>query len=302
LFKMLAGEPKDAKPPAFVPADAIKFQRWRIDGKKLWDDLRQMVSDISPQALGYVDFILNSAEAKTKEKDPDFDLQKNLFGNLGDDFITYQKAAQGSSLAAFASPPTLYLLGSPHPEQLANAVNSLLVLFGQQGAPTSRDFLGRKIYSLPLPSPGMPGAQTNSLNYVSSGGYLALTTDTAMLEEYIRSGDSPAKSLRETPGLDAAIEKVSGPGTSLFGYSNDSETMRALFNALKNDPTGMGMLAPLAMATGMPTSNFKDWVDFSLLPDFSQVSRYFSFSVYAGAATPDGLILKAFTPTPPQFR
>jgi hypothetical protein len=302
LFKMFAGEPKDFRPPAFVPADTVIFRRWRIDGKKLWDDLRQIVSDISPQALGGVDFMLNSAEAKAKEKDPDFDIQKNLFGNLGDDFIAYQKAARGDSMTALASPPTLYLLGSPHPEQLANALNSLLVLLGQQSTPTSRDFLGRKIYSLPLPSPGM-AAQTNSLNYVSSGGYLAMTTDTAMLEEYLRSGDSPAKPLRETPGLDAAIEKVSGPGISLFGYSNDSETVRQLLNALKNDSSnnGMGTLAPLAMMMGMGNANFKDWVDFSLLPDFSQVSKYFSFSVYAGAATPDGLILKAFTPTPAQF-
>jgi hypothetical protein len=302
IFKMLAGEPKECTPPAFVPADTIKFQRWRIDGKKLWDDLRQIVGNISPQGLGGVDFMLGSAEAKAKEKDPDFDLQKNLFGNLGDDFITYQKAARGSSLAALASPPTLYLLGSPHPEQLANALNALLVLISQQATPTSRDFLGRKIYSLPLPSPGMAEGQTNSLNYVSSGGYLAITTDTAMLEEYLRSGDSPAKPLRETPGLDAAIEKVSGPGTSMFGYSNDSETMRQLFSALKNDSSnGLGTLAPLAMAMGMGNANFKDWIDFSLLPDFNQISKYFSFSVYAGAATPDGLMMKAFTPTPAQF-
>jgi hypothetical protein len=302
LFKMFAGEPKDSKPPAFVPADAVTFRRWRIDGKKLWDDLRQMVGDISPQAVGGIDFMLGSAEAKAKEKDPDFDLQKNLFGNLGDDFITYQKPARGNSLTAISSPPTIFLLGSPHPEQLANALNSLLVLVGTQSTPTSRDFLGRKIYSLPLPSPGMADGQTNSLNYVSSGGYLALTTDTAMLEEYLRSGDSPAKSLRETPGLDAAIEKVSSPGTSLFGYSNDSETMRQLFTALKNDPSnGMSSIAPMAMVMGMGNANFKDWVDFSLLPDFSQISKYFSFSVYAGSATPDGLILKAFTPTPSQF-
>jgi hypothetical protein len=302
LFKMLAGEPKDFRPPPFVPADAVKFQRWRIDGNKLWSDLRQMVGDISPQAIGGIDFMLGSAEAKAKEKDPDFDLQKNLFGNLGDDFITYQKAARDNSLTALASPPTMYLLGSPHPEQLANALNSLLVLMGTQSAPTSRDFLGRKIYSLPLSAPGMASAQTNSLNYVSSGGYLALTTDTAMIEEFVRSGDSPSKPLREAPGLDAAIEKISGPGISLFGYSNDSETMRQLVNALKNDSSdGMGTIAPLAMATGMNTANFKDWVDFSLLPDFSQISKYFSFSVYAGAATPDGLIMKAFTPTPSQF-
>jgi hypothetical protein len=302
LFKMLAGEAKDSTPPAFVPADAMKFQRWRISGKKVWDGLRQMVGDISPQAIGGVDFALGSAEAKAKEKDPDFDIQKNLFGNLGDDFISYQKAPRGSTLAALGAPPTLYLLGSPQPEQLANALNAILVLMGPQSTPASRDFLGRKIYSIPLPSPGM-AAQTNQLNYVSSGGYLAMTTDTAMLEEYLRSGDSQAKSLRDTPGLDAATEKVSGPGTSLFGYSNDREAVHVLFNLLKKDSSnnGLSSLAPLAAMMGMGDANFKDWLDTSLLPDFSQIARYFSFTVYSGGATPDGLVFKAFTPVPPQF-
>jgi hypothetical protein len=304
LFKLLAGEPKDCRPPAFVPADAVKFQRWRLDGQKVWDGLRKIVGDISPQGLGGLDFALGSAEAKAKEKDPDFDLKKNLFGNLGDDFIYYQKPAKGDTLAQLASLPTIYLFGSPHPEQLAGALNALLVLVGQETAPTSRDFLGRKIYSMPIPSPGMPTSSTNQLSYVSSGGYLAITTDTSMIEEYVRSGDSQAKSLRETPGLDAATEKVSGPGTSLFGYSNDSETVRLLLSVLKKDSSngGLGTLAPLAVAMGLNSSNLKDWVDTSLLPDFNQISKYFSFSVYSGSATADGLSFKAFAPIPPQMK
>ena len=304
LFKLLAGEPKDCRPPAFVPADAIKFQRWRLDGQKVWDGLRKIVGDISPQGIGGLDFMLGSAEAKAKEKDPDFDLKKNLFGNLGDDFITYQKPARGETLAELASPPTIYLFGSPHPEQLAGALNALLVLVGQEAAPASRDFLGRKIYSMPIPSPGMSAAGTNQLSYVSSGGYLAITTDTSMIEEFVRSGDSQAKALRETPGLDAAAEKVSGPGTSLFGYSNDSETVRLLLGILKKDSSngGLGSLAPLAMAMGLDGSGIKDWVDVSLLPDFNQISKYFSFSVYSGSATADGLSFKAFVPTPPQMK
>ena len=34
LFNILAGEPKESSPPPFVPADAVRFQRWRIDGQK----------------------------------------------------------------------------------------------------------------------------------------------------------------------------------------------------------------------------------------------------------------------------
>jgi hypothetical protein len=303
IFKILAGEPKDCTPPPFVPADAVKFQRWRIDGQKVWEDLRKIVGDISAQGLGGVDFMLGSAETKAKEKDPDFDLKKNLFGNLGDDFITYQKTPKGDSLAELLSPPKLYLVGSPHPEQLAVALSSLMVLVGPETTPASRDFLGRKIYTLDLPSIGTAASGTNQLSYASSGGYLAITTDAPMLEEYLRSADNQGKSLRDMPGLDAATQKVTGPGASLFGYSNESETMRLLINLLKKDSSnnGLGALAPLAMTMGLGTAGIKDWFDTSLLPDFSQVSKYFSFSVYGGSATPDGLSFKAFEPVPPQL-
>ena len=46
IFKILAGESKAPKPPPFVPADAVKFQRWRVDGKKAWAALEKMLSEI----------------------------------------------------------------------------------------------------------------------------------------------------------------------------------------------------------------------------------------------------------------
>jgi hypothetical protein len=47
--------------------------------------------------------------------------------------------------------------------------------------------------------------------------------------------------------------------------------------------------------------DFRDWLDFSLLPDYDRVSKYFYFTVYGGAVTTDGLSLKVFTPRPPRL-
>jgi hypothetical protein len=302
IFKMLAGEPKEYVAPPFVPADAVKFQRWRIDGQKTWAGLRKIVGDASPEGIGAVDFMLGSAETSAKEKDPSFDLKKNLFGNLGDDFITYSKNPKGESLAELGAPPTLYLIGSPNAEQLASALKSLLVLYVQQVTPTEREFVGHKIYSIALPSTS--GAKTSqSINYASSGGYLAISVDAGILEEYLRSSQNEGKSLRDTPGLNDAAQRVGGSGTSLFGYSNEGESMRVVFNVLKKT-TGDSLagLTPIAMAVGMDESKFKDWVDFSLLPSYDQISKYFYFSVYGGTASAEGLTLKAFAPTPPLMK
>jgi hypothetical protein len=308
LFKILAGEPKESNPPPFVPADAVKFQRWRIDGQKTWTALQRVVNDISPQWLSGINFLLETANTAAKEKDPAFDVKKNLIGNLGDDVISYQKAPRGSSFAELASPPSIVLIGSPNPEELAIALKNLLVLVGQQtGAePEEREFLGRKIYSIPLRSMGLPlgGAAASgggvTLRYAASKGYVAISTDVSTLEEFLRSSDSPGKPLSETPGLNEAAQKVLSPGTSLFGYQNEAESMRGWFELLRKGDASTN--SPVTAVLASINQNLKDWVDFSLLPPFEQVSKYFYFSVYGGGATVDGLGFKVFSPVPPAAR
>ena len=107
---------------------------------------------------GTINWILETAGARAKEKDPGFDLKKTLVGNLGDDIITYEKAPSGDSPAELRSPPSILLLGSPSPEQLAAALKALFVIFPQGDAITEREFLGRKIFSVPLPPVSLFGA------------------------------------------------------------------------------------------------------------------------------------------------
>ena len=311
LFKLLVGEPKETSPPPFVPADAVKFQRWRLDGQKAWATLEKMLTDFSPQAIGALNFVMETANANARDKDPGFDIRKNLIGNLGDDMIAYEKAPRSGDKLTDA--PSLFLLGSPKAEQLAAALKSVFVLMSQQaGAPSEREFLGRKIFSVPLPSvplpmaSGMAASPSRTLHYAASGSYVALSTEPSMVEEYLRSSDTPRKALREISGLTEASQKVTGPGTGLFGYDNRAETMRAVFDSLKKNP-GAGApssLGTLSSAAGiaLPTGQMKDWMDYSLLPSFDRVSKYFYFTVYGGSANVDGISFKLFAPAPPALR
>jgi len=307
IFKILAGEPKECAPPAFVPLDVMKFQRWRIDGQQAWATLQTILNGINPQATGFIGYALSTAESAAKEKDPDFDIKKNLFGNLGDDMISYSKSPKADATADLAPPSSLFLLGSPNPEQLAAALKSLLPLLPQSSAPpTERDFLGHKICTIPLPSTpaSKSGADANSLSYCCSGGYIAFASDATMIEDYLRNTQNEGKSLRDTAGLNDATQKVAGPGASVFGYSNDAETMRATLLRLKKifGADDSGGVNQLALALGANADKFKEWFDFSLLPDVDQLSKYFSFTVYAETATPDGLVFRGFTPVPPQLK
>jgi hypothetical protein len=297
IFKILSAEAKNAGPPSFVPADAVKFSRWRLDGQAGWDALEKMAADISPAAAAGLQAAIGMANANAQRSNHGFDLRTDLIGNLSDDFISYQTAA-----ADLGSEPSLFLFGAEDTDKALLSVKIIAsLLFGEQTAPTARQFLGRKIYSIPMnsrQSQGLPAAPARrSLYCAASGGYVALTTDASMLEEYIRGADKPPKPLNGIPGLVDAAQHVGGTGSGIFGYQNQRETMRAAFKSLKDSSGGAGGLGSL---NSIP-KNFRDWVDFSLLPDYDRVSRYFSFSIYSGSATADGLAFKFFAPRPLQL-
>jgi len=299
LLKMFAAAHKSAVPPLFVPADAVKFWRWRLDGQDAWAALQQMLADISPFTAAALNSTINTANANAKKTDPDFDLRKNLIANLSDDFMNYQKAPAGAS----PEMPSLYLIGVDKGDTAATAIKDLMSLSmpRQQKAPDPRDYQGHKIYTVPLSGPRIGGAAAaapgNSLYITSGGGYVALSTDVSMLEEYLRSGEKLPKPLNGTPGLVDAAQRVGGTSGGLFGFENQRETLRSLFKTLKNQAAsdnagGLSSVAALPKAV-------RDWLDFSLLPDYDQVSKYFYISVYAGSTTADGLSFKVFAPRPP---
>ena len=134
-----------------------------------------------------------------------------------------------------------------------------------------------------------------------------MSTDAAFLEEYLRSGESRTKALRENPSLLENAQKVGGMGTGWFGYENEADTMRAAFEAAKNDlsaaTNGFGpSLIPGLPGVPGPERDLSQWMDFSLLPAFDKVAQYFYFTVYAGSANVEGLSFRLFAPTPPALR
>jgi len=302
LFKILGIETKDANPPPFVPADAVKFNRWRVDGQKAWSALEATLVGLSPQMGGVIKLIMETAG---KDKDPDFDLRKSLVANLGDDFILFQKSPKANSPADIASPPSLFLLGSPNADQIAGAIRNISSLIpSESGTVKEREFLGRKIYSIPLPSEsGRPGER--NLSIAASGGYVAFSVEPAMVEEYLRSIEAKGKSLREVAGLNDAAQKVGGMSTGMFAYENSSEMTRLWLESVKQSADNFGKGMPvLANLPGdvISQKSLQEWFDFSRLPSFDKISKYFYFSVCSGAVNAEAFTFKFYWPTPPQLQ
>jgi hypothetical protein len=302
LARIFSHDARDASPPPFVPADVVKFTRWRMDLAKAFGSLESMLVEMNPAYAGIIKLFVDNAG---KDKDPNFDLRKNLIANLGDDVIVYEKKPKETSLNAPV--PTLYLVSSPRAEQMAAAVKALTAFLPQPRF-KEREFLGRTVYSVNLPAAGAePGSRERRiseprvLSYAASGSYVVFSTDTPMMEEYLRAND--IRPLRETTGLAQAAEKVGGMGTGLFGFENQQEAMRVTFEALKKETASIEQLLSGSPLGGRldteEDKKFKEWFDFTLLPNFNQISKYFGLAVWSGAVNTDGLTFRWFSPMPP---
>ena len=273
------------------------FSRIRLDGKQTWAELQKMVAELSPGGLASVNSVIDMANSFAQQKNPGFDLRNDLINNLGDDIITYQKEPAGNSLAQISSPPTLILVAVNNPEPAIQAIKVVASMTSPQDASAEpRDFLGHKIYSIALrPQRTASGASAPQppLNLSSSGGYLAFSSDPGILEEYLRGADGNVKPLRDLAGLADAAQHV-GMGGGLFGYQNQRETMRSSFKLLKD-----ASAADSTMKMFPPA--MREWMDFSLLPDYDGVAKYFYLSVFGGNTSGDGMTLKVFSPRPPQL-
>jgi hypothetical protein len=305
LLKILATEAKDSSPPPFIPADAVKFSRMRFDMPANWKIFETTLNRLNPDYAQLLNYVFNLAG---KDKDEKYDLRAELLDNLGDDLISYERSPVNNTVGDLKNPPGLFLIGSPNPEKLASALRVALGVVVAGDAIKDREFLGRKIYSATMPV--SPQGGSHGYHFAASGGYVAISGQVEMLEEYLRSSERKTPGLDQTPGLRDAAQKGGGMSTGIFSFSNDKENMRALVETLRKEQVSFSDLllllgVPLSatkISTVEEVSQFKEWMDFSLLPPVDQVTRYFNYSVWVGGFTPEGFSLDCITPALPPLR
>ncbi len=288
LFRILAPVPADASPPAFVPAGAVTFQRWRINLRDAWATLEGSIRQASPQLAALAELFLSTAG---KDRDPNFDLRRSLVGNLGDDLVSYAMAPNPGATDPLTN-PSITLVGSASADALAAAIQTAggLIPGAAPGAASpDREFNGRTIRSVPM-APTAAGAGVR-LEIGVAAGYAALSTEPAILEGFLRSAEGSGRALRDDPAVRAAAQRVGGMGTGLFGYENQRESVRRQWEFLRGGGVGG---SPVAGAV----PGLDELLRFDLLPPFDDVARHFGIAVYSGQADARGLHLRFFSPDP----
>ena len=204
IFKIIAAAPKDANPPAFVPADAVKFWRWRVDGQKSWATLQKMARGHLARRAQRPQLRDQYRQRDRAAKGPGFRRPQISPGQSRRrlDRAT-KKRRRAGTLADLDSAPSLFLFAAVNPDQAVLAIKNVAVArFPVQATTPSRRVNFWAGPSTPLPCPRARSATPRSLYCATSGGYVALTSDVSMIEAFLRSSaDSKARPLRETAGF-----------------------------------------------------------------------------------------------------
>ena len=309
VFSLIAMEKKESLPLPWIADDVISFSRTRVNLAKVWMELKGMVGELSPPVMGLVELYLGGLG---KDRDATFDFQESFFENLGDDVIMVGLPPRSEKLEDIANPPSLTLLGSPDSKRLADAVVVATGLIPSGGNVLSeREFLGQKIYSFKIPGLAIPGMGAQGQDAAAGAGfylapvkgYLAFSMDEKTIEDYLRGPSASQKSLRRVAGLaEASAALGRGPLTS-FRYDNAAELVNNIWELGRENPDLIaGSLAGAAMVAPQPIGGLEPLTDFSSLPPFERVAKYFHYSVGGSSSDSQYLNYRWFRPTPPALK
>ncbi|MCS7090393.1 MAG: hypothetical protein RMN51_08820 [Verrucomicrobiota bacterium] len=295
LLKFLDFLPLEAGPPEWLPGDLLRFYRFRISGSQLWFALQQTATKAGPAWQRLWTFLTDTMEQAGRRRDPTFQLARDLIPHLGDDWMYWQVTPRGAGWDALEQAPGLLLVGSPNPPALARA--AVTVLSGAAPRPdacTSREFLGRTIYSLPRlfgPPPTAPEQGSPWLHVVGSDRYVAFASEPALLENWLRSlAVGGENSTNPSLGEGARGQIAAARGCS--GYENYPAILHHTLLALQSDPDHLGQASlpgPLgfALQLHMPPERWRPWLSPELLPGWEAWAPYLAVGLWTGCADSD---------------
>lgn len=289
LVKVFETLPVESGVPEGIPASATSFQRWRIDGKAAWKALDDALKRISPQISGLAQLTLESAG---QVFDSNFNLQRDLSGNLGDDFISYTTPSTGTNLAQLGSPAKVQLIGSPNPARLVAGWKALEALMHMQaGALSFSERTGPGGQKVLVSKVATKGGERPAFQLTTTSNYVVIASEETALDAFLQTATNGLAAL---PGLSDAATHAGGTTNGMFGFSNYSEDMRPTWEALRT-ARSLDTLVPSGATSLEAIQAVETWADFKLLPPFEQVARYWTVGALSGGSTPEGFRFRWFT-------
>jgi hypothetical protein len=328
VCKLLEVESVPLRVPQFVSASASSVSVFNLNITKAYAELGTILGNFSPQmaAMLYMPLLPPGPQGE-----PPLQLKTDIVDHLGSQIVLAQSirkpetapsAAGPAGAQPLAAPQTLVAIAIGNRNALEKSLSTLHGKMFASGNPDAqRQLLGHTIYTVDvsglLPFLGGAGQRTPMQAPAGTGRatppVVAFTvTDThwilggeSSVEQAIRAlGGGQAESIDSAKWFRQA--KASLPSVvGLAGLQNSAASGEMLWSAMRlaqkqsegrekgqRNQVGVGVSSGSLFPNLMFSQGGKELFDFSLLPEFEAVRKYFGSSVSYGISRPDGFFFE----------
>jgi len=308
--------------PRFIPSSTYSIVLVNLNIKAAFDELVKIVSSFSPQAAAvfYTPLLPAGPDGQ-----PGIELKRDIIERLGSQIIITQEISRPIT-DKLPKSTGLYAVATSDSRALEKSLSELHSKFIAPDDPQARrELLGHTIYIIDLSSfasaplsasvakmqdPAAPRRFASQIE--AAGARMAFTvTDTHLIvglepavEKALRTLESPSSeslvSAKWFNTVKGALPSVAG----LAALGDDVTNGEILWKVLKSTPKktpssaddadltlGLGLSSQSGL---MPLVSLAETVpfDFSLLPDFEAVKKYFGLSALYGVSRPEGFFFE----------
>ncbi|MEJ2702073.1 MAG: DUF3352 domain-containing protein [Sedimentisphaerales bacterium] len=321
ICKMLEVESAGLRLPRFVPASSSSVSVIHLNIKKAFTELVNIMNSFSPQMAAMLQMPL---APPSTQGEPPLQLQTGVIDYLGSQIVLAQTIKKASPDTAGSSGeqtrPTeqslvaIAINNRSALEKSLALLHSTLIARGNPDA--QRQLLGYTIYSVDTSGflPFLGGVRRPGAEEVPSSAFTVADTHLifggeSTVEQAIRALDAGGESIDSARWF--ARAKASIPSTvGIAGLEDSAATAEQLWIAMreakKEDGGGRShgeMRVGVSSGSIFPQMTLSqmesEYVDFSLLPEFDAVRKYFGISTFYGISRPDGFYfeMKYLAPT-----
>ena len=326
ITKMLEVESAPLRTPRFIPDSAYSVSFMNLNIRNAYSEFGKILSSFSPQfaALLYMPLIPGGPQGE-----PPMQIKAGIVDHLGSQIIVAQSINDDVSGADIAGQETsLIAIAIENRGALEKSLSRLhSTMFAANNPDASRQFLGHTIYLLDfqgflpglMPGAGRPMQNPNGGQIPKMPKYAFTVTDTHLILSKESSVEQALRTLNSTENVSMGskrwfnIAKSSIPSlVGLVTLQNDTVSGRYIWSEMLNMSKqvnkkekessiemGIGGRAGSVFSQIFSSQAHNQLFDFSLLPEFDAVKKYFGLSALYGISKSDGFLFEFKYLNPP---
>ena len=333
VTKMLELESAPLRTPRFIPNSAYAVSSINLNIKNAFDELANILNNFSPQfaAMMYMPLIPASPQGE-----PPVQIKSGVIDHLGSQIIIAQSINDSVSSDDITGPQTsLVAIAIQNRSALEKSLSSLhSKIFAANNPDASRQLLGHTIYLLDLSGllPGLISPPTKPMQNPYGRGapqqefpeipkFAFTFTDTHLIFSKESAVEKAIRTLNSTENtsMDSAkwfniakssvpslagmvtLQNYKAPGKFIWSQLREMANKAKKEDSNSNIEMGVGVRPGSSLPEVMFSQSGVQLFDFSLLPEFDDIQKYFGLSTFYGISRPDGFFFGIKYLNPPDI-